>query len=245
MGQRFTGEIFLFVCAVLRRPIFAGLALLIVALSLPVGFALYTGLLGMQELPVMAVITLYLMLGIGVDIIFVFVNMLTNDDSDATDDNVDGSNANGADGARFLRSVQKSVTVTTLTMSTSFATFLASTASPIVMIRQFAYFQAAVLLSSYGLVIFLFIPLLASWRHTFMRTYPERGKYGHYCVVRIVVRIVAALLAPSRTTFWHNCAPHMYQLRHKLLVAWLCIGNLRICRYAIATDERPTRSFWS
>ncbi|KAL3930526.1 MAG: hypothetical protein SGPRY_001503, partial [Prymnesium sp.] len=58
----------------LRLPVFATCSLLIVLMSLPIGLAVYTGPLQQEKLPILAVVTVYLILGIGVDAIFVFTN---------------------------------------------------------------------------------------------------------------------------------------------------------------------------
>ncbi|KAL1503156.1 hypothetical protein AB1Y20_011215 [Prymnesium parvum] len=62
------------VIAALRLPIFATLSLLVVVMSLPVGLAVYTGPLQQQKLPILAIVSIYLILGIGADAIFVFTN---------------------------------------------------------------------------------------------------------------------------------------------------------------------------
>ena len=55
-----------FTAAVLRLPVFAFLALLCVLASIPIATACYVGPLGLTKLPVITVVSFYLMLGIGV-----------------------------------------------------------------------------------------------------------------------------------------------------------------------------------
>ena len=57
----------------LRLPCFAAFALFVVVLSVPATFAVYSGPLGQPKLPVLAVVSLYLILGIGVDAILINV----------------------------------------------------------------------------------------------------------------------------------------------------------------------------
>ena len=63
-----------FVIAVTRMPLFSVVALLLVVLSIPCAFAVYNGPLGLGKLPILVVVSVYLILGVGVDVIFVFVN---------------------------------------------------------------------------------------------------------------------------------------------------------------------------
>ena len=62
------------IIAVLRLPLFACVSLSCVVLSFPVAFVFYVHALGQKKLPILAVVSLYLVLGIGVDAIFVFTN---------------------------------------------------------------------------------------------------------------------------------------------------------------------------
>eukprot|EP00966_Prymnesium_polylepis_P040515 940119-Prymnesium_polylepis.1 len=66
--------IFIFTAAVLRLPLLASLSLIVVLAAFPVGYALYVGPFGVTKLPALAVISLYLTLGIGIDAIFVLCN---------------------------------------------------------------------------------------------------------------------------------------------------------------------------
>ena len=75
----------LFTCAVLAMPIFAAASLAIVVLSFPVAYAFYVGPLAISQLPVLAVISLYLVLGIGVDAIFIFCNSYALAEREARD----------------------------------------------------------------------------------------------------------------------------------------------------------------
>ena len=77
------GALLAFMIAVLRLPAFATCSLLIVAMSLPVGFALYTGPLEQEKLPILAIVSIYLILGIGADAVFVFTNTYALEEAEA------------------------------------------------------------------------------------------------------------------------------------------------------------------
>ena len=79
------GALLAFMIAVLGLPAFAIISLLVVAMSLPVGFALYTGPLEQEKLPILAIVSIYLILGIGADAIFVFTNTYALDEAEARD----------------------------------------------------------------------------------------------------------------------------------------------------------------
>ena len=64
----------IFMTAVLRLPLFALLSLVVVVFSMFTALALFTGPLEQEKLPILAVVSIYLVLGVGVDAIFVFVN---------------------------------------------------------------------------------------------------------------------------------------------------------------------------
>ena len=63
-----------FLVVVLRMPIFGTFALLVILLCFPVTIALYLGAVGQEQLPILAVVSLYLVLGIGADAVFIFTN---------------------------------------------------------------------------------------------------------------------------------------------------------------------------
>ena len=71
-----------FMVIALRMPVFACWSLLIVAFSFPVGFAGYAGLLQQEKLPILAIVSIYLILGIGADAIFVFTNTFALEEAD-------------------------------------------------------------------------------------------------------------------------------------------------------------------
>lgn len=66
--------LFVLLSVSLRLPLFAALALLSVLATLPITFALYVGPLGNSNLPLLAIVSLYLILGVGTDSIFMFTN---------------------------------------------------------------------------------------------------------------------------------------------------------------------------
>ncbi len=68
------GAILLFLIAVLNMPLFASFALLVILLCFPVTIALYLGAFNQEQLPVLSVVSLYLVLGIGADNVFIFTN---------------------------------------------------------------------------------------------------------------------------------------------------------------------------
>ena len=62
-------------CLLLRMPFFALFAVLIVIVSFPVAFAFYGGVLGQTQLPVLAVVSLYLVLGIVSTYMYMYMYM--------------------------------------------------------------------------------------------------------------------------------------------------------------------------
>ena len=58
----------------LRLPLFAIFVLFVIVLAFPVTFGLYTRSLGNEKLPILAIVSLYLVLGIGADAVFIFTN---------------------------------------------------------------------------------------------------------------------------------------------------------------------------
>ena len=66
--------IWLFTASVLRMPVYATAALAVVVASFPVAFAFYSGPLGAEKAPILAVVSLYLVLGVGIDAVFAFSN---------------------------------------------------------------------------------------------------------------------------------------------------------------------------
>ena len=67
-------SIWIFLVAVLRMPILASYALIVILLCFPVTIAVYLGVLDQSKLPILSVVSLYLVLGIGADAVFIFTN---------------------------------------------------------------------------------------------------------------------------------------------------------------------------
>ncbi len=63
-----------FLVIVLRMPLYGTFALFVIVLCFPVTIAVYLGLLNQQELPILSIVSLYLVLGIGADSVFIFTN---------------------------------------------------------------------------------------------------------------------------------------------------------------------------
>ena len=74
------GTVFIICAMVLRRLRFAVAALLILLCALPVGIAVYNvpQALGVESVPILCMLSRFLLLGIGADGIFVYVNCLAN-----------------------------------------------------------------------------------------------------------------------------------------------------------------------
>jgi hypothetical protein len=68
------GAIHVFLLAVLPMPLFTTFSLLVIMLCFPVTIALYLGAFGQEQLPVLSIVSIYLVLGIGSDYVFIFTN---------------------------------------------------------------------------------------------------------------------------------------------------------------------------
>ena len=166
--------IWVFTASVLRMPLYAALALALVVASFPVAFAFYSGPLASSKAPILALLSLYLILGIGVDAIFVLSNSYALAEQDArraharthgrahagthagTHAGRGGVHGHGggrggglgrraaSEAAVLVRALRHSVGVTGLSTMTTAVAFGASVASPITTIRQFALFQTSV-----------------------------------------------------------------------------------------------------
>ena len=192
--------IWVFTASVLRMPLYAALALALVVASFPVAFAFYSGplasskapnltrtrtltltldltltpTLALSKAPILALLSLYLILGIGVDAIFVLSNSYALAEQDArraharthgrahagthagTRAGRGGVHGHGggrggglgrraaSEAAVLVRALRHSVGVTGLSTMTTAVAFGASVASPITTIRQFALFQTSV-----------------------------------------------------------------------------------------------------
>ena len=166
--------IWVFTASVLRMPLYAALALALVVASFPVAFAFYSGPLASSKAPILALLSLYLILGIGVDAIFVLSNSYALAEQDArraharthgrahagthagTRTGRGGVHGHGggrggglgrraaSEAAVLVRALRHSVGVTGLSTMTTAVAFGASVASPITTIRQFALFQTSV-----------------------------------------------------------------------------------------------------
>ena len=109
-------------------------------------------LLTTGQAPILALVSLYLVLGIGVDAIFVFSNTYALAEQDAR--RIYGGGHGGGHGEPMQRAASEasvlvhalrhSVGVTGLSTMTTAVAFGASIASPITTIRQFALFQTSV-----------------------------------------------------------------------------------------------------
>ena len=107
--------------------------------------------------PILAVVSLYLVLGVGIDAVFAFSNTYALEEQQARGGRGGGHGADGGHGALsgatrraaseaavLVRAVRHSVGVTGLSTMTTAVAFGASVASPITTIRQFAMFQTSV-----------------------------------------------------------------------------------------------------
>ena len=132
----------------------------------------------------LAVVSLYLILGIGVDAIFVFVNTYAHEQ--AREEEAEAhrrqeadhhappwwhpSRAQAAREVRVLgRTLSHSIFVSGLSMVTTAVAFGASVASPISTIRQYAAFQTLVVLADYALLLLIFVPAMVAWRRCLFR----------------------------------------------------------------------------
>ena len=106
--------------------------------------------------PILAVVSLYLVLGVGIDAVFAFSNTYALEEQQARGGRGGGHGADGggalsgatrraaSEAAVLVRAVRHSVGVTGLSTMTTAVAFGASVASPITTIRQFALFQTSV-----------------------------------------------------------------------------------------------------
>ena len=116
-------------------------------------------LLTTGQAPILALVSLYLVLGIGVDAIFVFSNTYALAEQDARriygggHGGGHGEHGNGptrraasaaSEASVLVHALRHSVGVTGLSTMTTAVAFGASIASPITTIRQFALFQTSV-----------------------------------------------------------------------------------------------------
>ena len=134
-------------------------------------------------------VSLYLVLGIGIDAVFVFSNTYALAEQDARGKHDDGrgghDSGHGGDGgggasgatrraaseaAVLVHAVRQSVGVTGLSTMTTAVAFGASIASPITTIRQFAMFQTSVVVIDYVMILFIFVPFMVFWRRHVFRT---------------------------------------------------------------------------
>lgn len=106
--------------------------------------------------PILAVVSLYLVLGVGIDAVFAFSNTYALEEQQARGGRGGGHGADGggalsgatrcaaSEAAVLVRALRHSVGVTGLSTMTTAVAFGASVASPITTIRQFAMFQTSV-----------------------------------------------------------------------------------------------------
>ena len=134
-------------------------------------------------------VSLYLVLGIGIDAVFVFSNTYALAEQDARgkhdggrgghDGGHGGDGGGGVSGATrravseaavLVDAVRHSVGVTGLSTMTTAVAFGASIASPITTIRQFAMFQTSVVVIDYLMILSIFVPFMVFWRRRVFRT---------------------------------------------------------------------------
>ena len=76
------GALMLVMISVLRVTLFAIFSLFVIALTFPVALCIYTGAFGLEQVPVLAVVSVFLVLGIGADAIFAFTNTYALEESE-------------------------------------------------------------------------------------------------------------------------------------------------------------------
>ena len=189
---------------------------------LPRRGAFCVGPLAIGQPPVLAVISLYLVLGIGVDAIFIFCNSYALAEREARDVHAAAGGGGGSgddDGPpterrrwcgrcgpmadrptrsheeRVLASaLRHAVGVTALSTSTTAVAFGASIASPITTIRQFSIFQTSVVVADFVLILCLWLPLLVGCRRRLFAVHATHTPPPRRWSCRWVARVGVRLL---------------------------------------------------
>ena len=122
-------------CQVLRTVVLAALALFTILLSFPLGYFFYAVVFGIEELPALAIMSVFLVLGISVDIVFVLcTSYIRSHDSSL----LEGSDAANVEARILARALHHAIPIISVATATSAVAFVAGMASPLVPVRQFS-----------------------------------------------------------------------------------------------------------
>jgi len=195
--------IHLFLVFVLKMPLFGTFSLLIILLCFPVTIAVYTGMLSQEELPILSVVSLYLVLGIGADAVFIFTNTYAlnefasekkqNDTRIPESPSPANSKAHQClrlcmprwkhlpcsayrtrESGVLGASLRDAIQVSGLSMVTTAVAFGASINSPISTIRQYALFQTICVIVEYLLILGMLVPAMVFYRRRLFQVRRKR-----------------------------------------------------------------------
>lgn len=119
--------------------------------AFPVGYAVYRECFGVKNLSILTVVTLFIVIGIAVDDVFVFIDMFRQQDRKV-----------GLE-ERMIRTMSTAARATLFTTITSASAFAANTLSEIPALSNFGLLTALVISANYVLLVLLIPPVLGFW----------------------------------------------------------------------------------
>eukprot|EP00041_Stephanoeca_diplocostata_P037339 m.1407419 g.1407419 ORF g.1407419 m.1407419 type:complete len:1419 (+) comp25018_c0_seq4:288-4544(+) len=119
--------------------------------AFPVGYGLYREIFGHKNLSILTVVTLFIVIGIAVDDVFVFIDMFRQQDRKVKLEE------------RMVRTMTTAARSTLFTTVTSASAFAANTLSEVPALSNFGLLTALVIASNYFLLILVLPPTLAFW----------------------------------------------------------------------------------
>ena len=120
--------------------VLATLALFTILLSFPLGYFFYGIVFGIEELPALAIMSVFLVLGISVDIVFVLCTsyMRAFRSHGATGTSLESSDMAQLEAEILARTLHHTIPIIAVATATTAFAFVAGMASPLVPIRQFS-----------------------------------------------------------------------------------------------------------
>lgn len=226
----------------LRSPLLSCVGLFLILLSMPAALAIFTLLSGVTKVSLMMCLSVFILIGIGSDMLFVYTDFWTQSLTYSRDPQVR---------VRFVYTQAASSTAaTTFTTAMSFYANLASALRPL---REFGFFMGTCVSLAWLLVFLAYPSLLVIGERCHRRLHRlivrtavngveyERNANSLQLMMESTSSKVASVLDPEGKVSWNctsilgNCfAPIIYRLRYIVLLtfaaltgwsAWMCMVN--------------------
>ena len=156
------GSILIVLCFLIvhtRSFFLGGCGMLQILMSMPCSLFIYRTILGVEFVTQLHVLSIYLVLGIGADDLFVFYDAWMQSA-------LEPPSISGSDLTRLNYAYQRAAGAMLTTSFTTAIAFIATASSPVMPISAFGYFAACCIIMNYVLVMTVFPGLLMVWHKT-------------------------------------------------------------------------------